>query len=43
MFDNLATEASGLTRNAGRKTMSTNAVRGAVNLVLPGELAKHAV
>merc|ERR1712110_91238 len=42
-FDRLCTEASGLVRVSGRRTMSARSVQSAVQLLLPGELAKHAV
>ena len=42
-FDRLATEAARLVRYNKRHTMSSREVQAAVKLVLPGELAKHAV
>lgn len=42
-FNSLATEAANLVRAGGGKTMSARSVSSAVNLLLPGELAKHAV
>ena len=43
MFEKLCTEAGKLTRYGSRKTLSSREVQTAVRLVLPGELAKHAV
>ncbi|XP_020182040.1 uncharacterized protein [Aegilops tauschii subsp. strangulata] len=43
MFERLATEASRLTQYAGRATLTSRDVQNAVRLVLPGELAKHAI
>merc|ERR1712110_850509 len=42
-FDRLCSEAAGLVRVSGRRTMSARSVQYAVQLLLPGELAKHAV
>jgi histone H2B len=42
-FDRIATEAGKLVKYNKRKTMSAREVQTAVRLVLPGELAKHAV
>ena len=42
-FDKVATEAGKLAKNTGRKTLSSRDVQTALRLVLPGELAKHAV
>lgn len=42
MLERLANEAARLLRYAGRRTMSSREVQGAVRLVLPGELGKHA-
>merc|ERR1711976_869499 len=42
-FDRLCSEAAGLVRVSGRRTMSARSVQSAVQLLLPGELAKHAV
>lgn len=42
-FDKVATEASRLVKNNKRKTLSSREVQSALRLVLPGELAKHAV
>lgn len=39
----LATEASRLAQYAGRATLTSRDVQNAVRLVLPGELAKHAI
>lgn len=39
----IALEAYSLTKHAGRKTLSSRDIQSAVRLVLPGELAKHAV
>ncbi|KAL7084897.1 hypothetical protein ACP275_14G250200 [Erythranthe tilingii] len=43
MFERFAEEAARLQKYTGRKTMSSREVQGAVKLVLPGELGKHAV
>ncbi|KAF5177684.1 Histone h2b [Thalictrum thalictroides] len=43
MFERLAREAAKLVDYTGRKTMSAREIQGAVRLVLPGELAKHAI
>ena len=43
IFGRLASEAGNLTGHAGRATLSSREVQSAVRLVLPGELAKHAV
>ena len=43
VFERIATEAGKLGKYAGRKTLSSREVQTAVRLVLPGELAKHAV
>ena len=42
-FDRLALEASKLVRYNKRRTLSSREVQTAVKLLLPGELAKHAV
>lgn len=39
----IALEAYSLTKHAGKKTLSSREIQTAVKLVLPGELAKHAV
>ncbi|KAM0830826.1 hypothetical protein ACQ4PT_065956 [Festuca glaucescens] len=43
MFERLAEEAARLAKHAGRATLTSREVQSAVRLVLPGELAKHAV
>ena len=43
IFDRVASEASRLTKYAKRTTMSSREIQTAVRLLLPGELAKHAV
>uniref|UniRef100_A0A6S8F0T4 Histone H2B n=1 Tax=Aplanochytrium stocchinoi TaxID=215587 RepID=A0A6S8F0T4_9STRA len=43
VFEKIATEASKLGKYSGRQTLSSREVQTAVRLVLPGELAKHAV
>ena len=43
VFEKLAGEASKLVRYNKRHTLSSREVQSAVRLVLPGELAKHAV
>ncbi|KAF7823321.1 late histone H2B.L4-like [Senna tora] len=42
MFERLAEEASRLSAYTGRRTLSCREMQGAVKLVLPGELGKHA-
>ena len=43
MFDKVATEASKLSRYNKKPTVTSREIQTAVRLVLPGELAKHAV
>ncbi|XP_024159854.1 histone H2B.2 [Rosa chinensis] len=43
MFDRLADEAAKLAMYTARKTLSSREIQGAVKLVLPGELGKHAM
>ncbi|NXB84838.1 H2B protein, partial [Vidua macroura] len=43
MLERLAVEASRLAQYSGRTTLSSREVQTAVRLLLPGELAKHAV
>ena len=43
VFERIASEAGKLAKYAGRVTLSSREVQTAVRLVLPGELAKHAV
>ena len=43
MFDKVATEAAKLARISKKPTMTSREIQTAVRLVLPGELAKHAV
>ena len=43
MFDKVATEASKLARISKKPTITSREIQTAVRLVLPGELAKHAV
>ena len=43
VFDRIATEAGKLGKYNGKMTMSSREIQTAVRLVLPGELAKHAV
>ncbi|XP_030958735.1 late histone H2B.L4-like [Quercus lobata] len=42
MFERLASEAAKLSKYTGRITLSSREIQGAVRLVLPGELGKHA-
>ena len=42
-FDKVATEAGRLVKNNKKKTLSSREVQSSLRLVLPGELAKHAV
>nr|GEU60145.1 histone H2B.3-like [Tanacetum cinerariifolium] len=43
IFEKLAAESSKLVRYNKKKTLSSREIQTAVRLVLPGELAKHAV
>ena len=43
IFDRISTEGGKLAKRNTRKTLSSREVQSAVRLVLPGELAKHAV
>ena len=43
IFDRVAAEAGKLTRYNKKATLSSREIQTAVRLVLPGELAKHAV
>jgi histone H3/H4 len=43
IFERIAGEASKLTVHNGRHTISSREIQTAVRLLLPGELAKHAV
>ena len=43
IFERIANEASRLARYSKRPTMSSRDIQTAVRLLLPGELAKHAV
>eukprot|EP01028_Stygiella_incarcerata_P008306 TRINITY_DN35_c0_g1_i1.p1 TRINITY_DN35_c0_g1~~TRINITY_DN35_c0_g1_i1.p1 ORF type:complete len:121 (+),score=30.73 TRINITY_DN35_c0_g1_i1:119-481(+) len=43
IFERIATEASKLARYGGQKTLGSNEIETAVRLVLPGELARHAM
>ena len=43
MFELVADEAARLSKYTERKTLSAREVQGAVRLVLPGELSKHAI
>ncbi|GMY15919.1 late histone H2B.L4-like [Fagus crenata] len=43
MFERLASEAGRLTKYTRRMTLSSREIQGAVRLVLPGELGKHAI
>ena len=43
MFDKIATEAAKLARYSKKPTVTSREIQTAVRLVLPGELAKHAV
>nr|QKS02551.1 histone H2B.3 [Crypthecodinium cohnii] len=42
-FERLAAEASNLMRISGKDTLTVKEVQSAVRLVLPGELARHAL
>lgn len=43
IFERIANEASKLSSFNGRSTISSREIQTAVRLILPGELAKHAV
>ena len=43
IFERIANEASRLTNHNGRSTISSREIQTSVRLLLPGELAKHAV
>merc|ERR1719413_211405 len=43
LFDRVAGEASKLTRIGRRRTLTAREVQSAVKLILPGELARHAI
>ena len=43
IFERIASESGRLVRYSGRSTLSSREVRTAIRLILPGELAKHAV
>jgi histone H2B len=43
VFERIANEASKLSNQNGRSTISSREIQTAVRLLLPGELAKHAV
>merc|ERR1711915_62786 len=43
LFERVALEASKLCRYHGKQTLSSNDVQSAVKLILPGDLAEHAV
>jgi histone H2B len=43
IFERIATEAGSLARYNKKSTVSSREVQSAVRLVLPGELAKHAI
>ena len=43
VFEKLVEEAAKLSVQTGKKTLTTKEIQGAVRLLLPGELAKHAL
>merc|ERR1712066_451171 len=43
LFERVALEASKLARYHGKMTMSSNDIQSAVKLILPGDLAEHAI
>merc|ERR1712039_1169455 len=43
LFERIALEASKLARYHGKQTLSSNDVQSAVKLILPGDLAEHAI
>ena len=43
IFERIASEAGKLARNSKKSTLSSREIQTSVRLMLPGELAKHAV
>nr|XP_016456268.1 PREDICTED: late histone H2B.L4-like [Nicotiana tabacum] len=43
MFERIAEAAATLSKYVGRTTLSSREIQGAVKMVLPGELGKHAI
>jgi len=43
LFERIASESSKLVRYNKRRTLSSREIQSAVKLILPGELAKHAI
>jgi len=43
IFDRVATEAGKLLKHAGLRKLSSRSIQAAIRLVLPSELAKHAM
>ena len=43
LFERVALESSKLARYHGKQTLSSNDVQSAVKLILPGDLAEHAI
>ena len=43
IFERLATKSASLSSHTGRHTLSSRVIQTAARLILPGELAKHAV
>lgn len=43
MFERVAEEASKLCKYTKKMTLTSREIQGAVRLMLPGELAKHAI
>merc|ERR1711937_545696 len=43
LFERVALEASKLARYHGKQTLSSNDIQSAVKLILPGDLAEHAI
>eukprot|EP00817_Percolomonadidae_sp_ATCC50343_P007458 CAMPEP_0117418302 /NCGR_PEP_ID=MMETSP0758-20121206/110_1 /TAXON_ID=63605 /ORGANISM="Percolomonas cosmopolitus, Strain AE-1 (ATCC 50343)" /LENGTH=130 /DNA_ID=CAMNT_0005198723 /DNA_START=32 /DNA_END=424 /DNA_ORIENTATION=+ len=43
IFERIAQQAAHLVRISGNKTLSSREIQTAVRLILPGELAKHAI
>ena len=43
VFDRVATESGKLLKHAGLKKLSSRSIQAAIRLVLPSELAKHAM
>ena len=43
LFEQICIEASKLVRNSKKQTLSAKEIKSSVELILPGELARHAI